>query len=458
MRRFTMSPVRWSLWLIALMAGLGGSVAAAEYSVHDDQIYLLAQDGELFYPRVANAGFLLGADVSSSRRAEVLDRLAAHEINAIRLGVDDAIAREEPLLNLQDEDGYIREAILTRLDALFQEAARRGLGVILGLFDFEDVAAQWPDHRWHSSYGGPCERVRDYFLDNDLQQDAMRRVEQLAERYGGAENLLSWELARGANVFEAFIREDPEIREHVMFWTVLMQDALRQAEPERNLVAISGLPNTFPAQLMRMPDWFFLQFDSSEMDNGLRSLPGYIQQARIFKKPVFVAEADWSGDEDLRPRYVAHYFWLAMAQSSGLFLSPVEKDGRWSFADAALELAANHAHFSTRIHWAGVPRPASRVPIETVPQDAYQIEEVMVGNDRLFWIRRLEPQDAKVQIQLRTVPGKYEYQWFDLEGMAIGRSKSFTLNRIDLRMQSPDFHSQIMGRLRLVERKTNEPD
>lgn len=439
--------------LTVVMATLFAAAPQAEsarYTVHRTNFYLLAKNHELFYPVAANAGHLLR---EPERMAAELDRLAESGVNTVRIAVDDALAASEPYDEWATPEGELRDAVLARLDALFDAAEARELAIILILFDLQTMGERWPSHRFHISQGGPCEELTDFFGMPEMRRKAQRFIAQIARRYQTRSALLAWEIARGANLDEHPALQSPELTHSLGEWLSDAVRTVRQADRARNLTAISCLPNTLPFRVMRAADIVMLSMRSGDVNAAAESLPQYLDFAQERRRPVFLAEAEWLGPEDGRSSYYRVMSMLSLVKSSSMFLSPVLSGDEFRFSGDDLQRTrALTQLYLPLLNLDGEPRPPSRAPVEIRNPDQHVYHETIIGNDRIFWLRRYAPGRDKTQLTFHTVQGFYKYQWLDVEQLQVGPSREFMLIRTYITLESPEYEQEIIGVLRLVRR------
>lgn len=435
------------LFLVACWLAL--PLQANPLRVHPANFYLLQDGRELFYPVGVNASHLLRESVSPSERETQIETWKASGVNTLRLVLDHAIDEAEPLDRLQNEAGRIRDEVLERVDAIVDLAEARNMWVVLALFDLQRAAETWPQSHYHESMGGPCDEFADLYASGTMQEHSVARVGQVVTRYQGR-NIAAFELARGINAWEMYIQGDTEIRLQARLWSTLVADQVQDSNREGHLTALSFLPNTLDLTQIRLTDIVFASFRSGDDDSLFQSVPRFLGYALEYTKPVYISEFLWTGDETRRDSVVSGLYWQSVCKMSSLFLSPDPGQSRLSGFD--LTVAENASRFLPLLEVDGTPRLPSQAPIQVAHEDEYQLEETIVGMDRLFWLRRKSPVNGRTALRFATVEGRYTYLWFEPEQNQIGRQMSFMLTRRSIDMETPEFYEHIWGVLRLDER------
>lgn len=438
-------------FLLVLLACLALPIEARPVTVHRPNFHLLSHNDEILFPFGVNAGFLLRESYPESAMEPALDRWQNDGINTLRISVQDAIRDEDPINRLEQEDGTIVDRVLARLDRLMDAAEERNQWIVLVLFDHERISRGWPHPHYHRSFGGPCTSFADLYQD-DMLERALNRTRQLVAHCQGR-NILAFDIANGINAWERFIREENEIRQHARVWSTLVKDQIHLVNEREHLTAATFLPNTFDLVQVRFTDLIFVAFQSEDEDALLRSLPRFLDYSREYTRPIFVADLQWTGEASRRDAVLSNAFWLAMTRMSSVFLSPVDPTSTTrAFASADRTRISTAQRYLPLLELDGVPRAPSVAPIQVAGADEYQIEEKIVGTDRLFWIRRLSPVTGRTALRFATVEGKYTYQWFEPETRRVGNSHTFALTRRELMLETPEFVEQVWGVLRLDQR------
>ncbi|MFB3785887.1 MAG: cellulase family glycosylhydrolase [bacterium] len=425
--------------------------ARAAIGIHKSNFFMLGRGEEVFYPLAVNASGLMDPSLTEAEMEPVFARWADHHVNTLRIVIDRAFGPGDPLNTYMNRDGRLGEAILTRLDAIFTLAEKYQIYVILALFDTQRMAEHWNESPSNLKNGGECKTLAEWFTKPYSLGQALKRVQQLADRFK-SRNVLAWEIARGANVWDLDPGPELELRDGVVFWVVRVASALREADDQGHLTAISFLPNTYPTTLLNLPQVQvnLLPVESQDPLLAARSVPRFIQSLRDFKKPVFIVEPLWVGSSGNRESFMQYVFWSSFAAGGGMFLSPQLINQREQIGDADLSLLDMLAAFLPEIRLDGVPRPIT-APLEMTPMDTYLSAESLAGYDRIFWFLRKKPAKEKAQLLMRTVEGIYQYQWFDLETGMKYPPNTFRQFRKELRMETPEFERDILGVLRLRE-------
>ncbi len=413
---------------------------------------MLSKDGEIFYPHGVNVGFLMNPALPDDEVSDTIAGLAKAGVNTLRLGIDDAHAPDAALKTYQEKNGRLKEPVLSRLDTLFDAAERHDMFIILSIFDLQTIGERWKDSPYNRANGGACEKLDDFFTSSNQLMRSMERVAQLVSRYK-TRNLLAWELARGANLWELNWRPNYTLMKGVALWTVRMANTIRKEAPD-NPIAISILPNTFPESLFNLPqiDLYFINVIANDAIDTANSIPSYIRAIhKQFKKPVFVVESRWNGEPHEREMFTRNLFWSSFASMSASFLMPQTSSSRERIPDSDLNLIKTLQFVMPGLDLSGVPREIT-VPQKTIPGDTYLIVESLTGYDRIYWILRKQPGKSQAQLEASTIEGVYEKQWFDIEKIKKYPRGKFSLRSKRLLQESPPFERDVLGVLKLVKR------
>ncbi len=447
-----------SLFLLAVLVLNAGS--DADIGRDNTNAFLLSNQGELFYPQGANVGYLLKKSVSPRALDSTLAMLAEAGVNTLRVNLQDALDDGAPLSEMLTRNGLFQDEVIKRFDALLTAAKKHNQYVAPILFDLQSMQQQWDASPFNSANGGPCGAIRGFFAKPMVRLQSLNRAAQIIERFQGR-NILAWELARGANIWDADIRPDAQLQRDVMLWMNLLLDRVVQVNRDQHLTAVSFYPNTLPYELMEFFDVLFVHFRSKAPVLAADSMDNFLQECRKSRRPVFISEAVWNAKPAKRDLFVHTVYWSSLTLNSGVFLSPLERDGQYDFSSFDLLLAKARQAFMPFLDFTGPARPPSRAPVQVMPQDQYIHIENIVGADRLFWLFTRQPGESKAQLNLQTIEGVYDLQWFDIENLEPYERKRFTLLRRELAIETPPFEQSIFGVLRLIKKgevKTkNEP-
>jgi len=152
-------------------------------------------------------------------------------------------------LPVERERGVYDQAACARLDAIFDEAERLGLRIILCIEQHGNLepaggeVARWPEHPYNASNGGPCRSVRDFFSRAEARRLFRNRLRYLAARYGYSTALLAWEifneveyvpLEHGGFAWNEWLVED---------WHSEMSEYLRGEDAHGHLISTSSDPS-----------------------------------------------------------------------------------------------------------------------------------------------------------------------------------------------------------------------
>ncbi|MBN2329892.1 MAG: hypothetical protein JXR73_22320 [Candidatus Omnitrophica bacterium] len=426
-------------------------------SIHPDNFLMLGQEKEIFFPQAVNADFLLSPDLSIDQINQTLANWSSAGINTLRLRLDSLHAPDDPLDLYLEKNGRFKESILTTMDRLLEAAEQHKLHVILVLFDVQRLGEHWDSSPYNKTQGGPVESMADWFIDPSMLSKAIERTRQIIERYKN-QNILAWEIARGANVWEQNKRPNYALMDGVNFWVVRLGNLIRKEDDQRHLTALSFLPNTLPEMLLGLPQiqLHFIQVEAGNARLAAQSIPPYLHSIRsLYKKPIFIVETTWKGDEENRALFMHSTFWGSLAYGSSTFLTPLRRGNAFQISSSDLAMLHTWNFFQPEFNWAGIPRPISS-PAQLNPPDSYTLVESIFGYDRFFWIDRNQPAQSKAIVSLQTVEGYYSIQWFDPQTGIKSPLNSFRLLRNTLTLQTPEFERGVFGVLRLLKRKPSQ--
>ncbi|MEW6235409.1 MAG: DUF4038 domain-containing protein [Candidatus Omnitrophota bacterium] len=464
--RFFMK-IAYFLLLFPLFVVTGGAYGGEAISIHKANFYLFEKEGKPFFPIGANAGFLMNLRLTDKEAERDIAEWSGNGINVLRIAIDSALNSGALLSEVETSDGELTSAVLSRLDFLIHAAEKRGMAVILILFDLQSMSENWEHHPYNRSQGGWRANLSDFFLLQKSRSQAIRRTKQLTARYKNRP-ILAWEIARGADAWNSEAKPDKETIYSAQVWFERIAKEIETNDPGR-LKSISFMPNTLPTALqpelmglVSLADFFLLHIRSKDAYVAAQSASQYIQMARDCKKPVFIGESTWTGRENEYEEFIRNIFWSAAASCSGSFLTPIEGRDGFRIPDSSRALCATLLDFLSYVELGGRPRPPSKSPIQAEPKDACLLVESMAGNDRIFWLLRKKPGLGQVQLTFHTIEGIYEYQWFDTESRGKGRNKEFQLRRQQLILQSPEFMRDCLGILRFkksfeIKKEPNQP-
>lgn len=428
-------------------------------SIHPVNFYMLGKGQEVFYPLAINADFLFSPGLTAEQIDQTLAKWSALGINTLRIRIDSLHAPDDPLNLFLEENGRLKPEIVSRLDGLIDAAKQHNMFVILVLFDVQRLAIRWDSSPYQKANGGSFEQLTEWFTDTSQLSKSLEYVTQLVERYK-ERNILSWELARGANVWDLNSRSNNRLMEGVSFWVVRMANQIRKVDDRSHPIALSFLPNSYPHTLLGLPQisLHFLQIESGNDLLLAQSVAPYINSIRnIYKKPCFVVEHSWLGEAGNRDSLMYNLVWASFATGSAAFYSPVNRDNQFHISDSDFQLIQTLKWFLPEIDLSGVPRPIVS-PAELVPKDSYLSVESIFGYDRIFWILRKQPATAKAFLSLNTIEGKYRMSWMDpLTGIK-HPLMNFNQLRKSLKFQTPEFERSLLGVLRLVKRAEPKKD
>ncbi len=448
-----MKPIRL-LILLLLLAIVGNAYPAGKpITIHSTNFYLPGLDKDVFYPKAINADFLMNPDIAPEYINKTFETWTQKGINTIRIRVDSMHAPDDPLDLYQSSDGQLKPVIIARLDALIESAEKHNLYIVLVLFDLQRLGANWDKSPYNTANGGSCAKLSDWFNQPTQVSLSLNRTEQLVNRYA-EHNIFAWEIGRGSNVWDLSKRPNNKLMESVPYWLIRHANLILKIDNPRHLLALSFLPNTYPDTLLGLPHFqmHFIQIEAQNTLQTAMSVAPYLNSIREkFKKPVFVVEHNWKGNPAEREEFVHNLFWSSFAACSGMFLSPVQTKGQYQVADYDLRQIQVLDFFLPQLKLNGAPRQIT-VPIKISQEDSYLIVESLIGYDRFFWLLRKSPSQDKAILNLMTVEGKYQKQWFDIDAMRKFPIQDFTLLRKSLMIESVPFERSVFGVLRLIKR------
>ncbi|MGC9328160.1 MAG: hypothetical protein ACP5I1_11040 [Candidatus Hinthialibacter sp.] len=427
-------------------------------SIHPGNFFMLGQGKDIFYPQAVNADFLLSPDLSIEQINDTLADWSSSGINTLRLRLDSLHAPGDPLELYLDKNGRFQEGILSTMDRLLEAAEEHNLHVILVLFDLQRLGEHWDSSPYNKAHGGPVESLSEWFTDSSMLSKAIERTKQIVERYKNR-NILAWEIARGANVWEQNKRPNYALMDGVNFWVIRLGNLIRKEDDQRHLTALSFLPNTLPEMLLGLPQikLHFIQVEAGDAQLAAQSIPPYLHSIRsLYKKPIFIVESRWKGEAWERDLFMRSTFWASLAYGSSTFLSPIRRGDSYQLAAPDLEILHTWNFFQPEFNWAGQPRPITS-PAQLTPPDSYTLVESIFGYDRFFWIERKQPAQSKAIVSLQTVEGNYSIQWFNPKSGVKSPIQTFQLLRKTLTLQTPEFEHGVFGVLRLLKRKPQQP-
>lgn len=160
-------------------------------------------DGTPFVPIGMNLAWWVSPD-PTLQIERALGRMAASGMNWARLWlthVGDGLTIEWGRYHRSghfDGLGTYSLAAAARLDRIFAEAARLGIGVQLVLWQHSQLEclshSAWPENPYRDVNGGPCHSSREFFTSPEAVLLSDRRLRYLAARYGAYESLFAWEI------------------------------------------------------------------------------------------------------------------------------------------------------------------------------------------------------------------------------------------------------------------------
>jgi hypothetical protein len=440
------------VFLILLSAAISYS-ADEVISIHPTNFFMLRKGREVFYPLAVNADYLFSPTLTGGQVDRTLAEWESLGINTLRIRVDSLHAPEDPLNLFQEENGRLKPEILSKLDRLIDAAKKHNMFVVLVLFDVQRLAMKWDSSPENKTNGGSIAKLTDWFTDNSCLTKAIERATQLVEQYK-ARNILSWELARGANVWEMNQKIDNSLLESVSFWVVRLANQIMKVDDRRHPIALSFIPNTYPDTLLGLPQisLHFLQIEARDDRVLAQSMEPYINGIRNrYKKPVFIVDHNWNGDRVNREACMSNLVWASFACCSAAFLSPINRDNQFHIPDSDFQLIQSLKHFMPEVDLSGAPRPIA-APCEPTPKGSFLCVESILGYDRLIWMLRMKPEQTSATLSLNTIEGKYSMNWMDPLTLAKRPIMRFNQLRKSLQLQAPDFERSLFGVLRLEKR------
>ncbi len=443
--------------LIALLICSVSAHGADTISVHKTNFFVYEQNGEPFFPVGANVSHLMNPSIPKAEVHEQLLELSGDGINTLRISPDYGYRIGLKRENVEKNNGELNDEVIKRLDFIVDRASQKNLALILTLFDVQTIVQQWESHPYNESNGGWCSSLVEVFKSSNSRSNFKNRTRQLANRYKD-KNILAWEVARGIDVWSGMEKPPTELKYGVFGWFQQTVQNIKNNDPG-HLIALSFYPNTLPMQIfteyaniISLVDTFFLHIRSNNSQLAIKSIQNYIKTARDYRKPIFIAETTWTGQDARFNQYVHNAFWTAAASCSGMFLSPIESMGNERIPGEFRHLCVNLLEFLSYLKLDGKPRPPAPSPITIKPEKSFLIVESMLGQDQIFWVKRNVPSDTKAQLVFNTVVGIYEYQWFYTEKRGLGPTKQFRSPRTIITLQTPEFGHDCIGVLRLIKK------
>jgi len=178
---------------------------------------------------------------------EQLDQVAAAGANCVRIWLAPWFLPLEGYgEGLQRGPGRYDPRASALLDAILRRCEARGLCVILCLEqhgNFQPAGGEtglWPRHPYNRANGGPCDSVRDFFVNAEARRLFRQKLRYLIARYGASTALLGWELF---NEVELMPFEAGTFGDHlpaILDWHRQMSAFLRSEDPYRHLVLTSA--------------------------------------------------------------------------------------------------------------------------------------------------------------------------------------------------------------------------
>jgi hypothetical protein len=443
-------PFILTVLFVAFLVAQTGDCASI-YKRHNTNFFCFSKNNELFFPVGANTSPLMDPMYPEKMIPFLLHSWAEAGINTVRICVDDYQPGKGLYPQFENEDGTLKAPVIERIQLILAAAKENNLAVVLVFFDTASMAQNWKEHGYNKSNKGPCAEIADFFTSPQMLGRATKRIKQLVETCN-SEDILAWEMARGINIWEMGIKVGTETSLNVEFWSFRMTDTLRRADQMNHLVAFSYVPNTLPLTFMAVGyvDVNFLHIRGSDPHTVAASMPPLLEIARDHKKPVFIAEISSPKAPQHRAEITRNVFWSSLALCSGSFLSPLPLKDGGKITGEDLALAKNAQPFLDFLDLDGVPRPASRVPIEINTKGRYQLVEGMQGRDWIFWLLRPDAGEETPNLTFRTVEGEYLYRWFDTETGEAHDAKQFLLIRKYVTLAVPPFGHDTLGVLRLL--------
>ncbi|MBD3265962.1 hypothetical protein GF373_04775, partial [bacterium] len=276
----------------------------------------------MFFPIGANASEFMSPSFPAKAIDPLLQTWADAGINTLRICLDD-FASLEAWDEYENQDGTLKKAAVDRLETLLQAAQKHNMASVISFFDLQRMALHWDTHAYNRKNNGPCANLADFFIKPVMLGRATKRIRQIVN-IANDYPILAYELARGINIWERVRNTKADTPKRVEFWAFRIAETLHRADRDNHLIALNYVPNTLPITLMRAP-YIHINFLSVQSKNPIvaaKSTAQFIQVARDYKKPVFIAEINWSGDGAGRAELIRNVFWASVASCSGSFLTP----------------------------------------------------------------------------------------------------------------------------------------
>ena len=203
----------------------------------DDGNYFVHDTGDAFIG-IGLAGQMWGGDRHNclQRYKSILSDLAAFGGNYTSVNVETlgggvfGLDGRAPLGANYDQENA------ARLDYMVQMAERRGIAIVVNLFQTSLYSAKhWANSRFNSARGGPCQSAVEFFTHPEAKGLQKQLLRYIVARWGHSPSVAVWELCNEVNYSQAF-RTDPAI---VRDWHREMAAYLHEIDPNRHLVSTS---------------------------------------------------------------------------------------------------------------------------------------------------------------------------------------------------------------------------
>ncbi len=186
-----------------------------------------------------------------------------------------------------------------QLDHVIELARHHGIQVMLSIQSHGEFSltnnSVWVDSAYNVANGGPLERPRDLFTDEEARQLFKRRLRYIVGRWGYAPNVMTWELWNEVDLV------DQPAHPAVADWHVEMATELHQLDPYDRLISTSTslsdalTPGSASNALWELDVIDYAQahyysFDGNPAD-FTQIFPRLTRRLARYGKPAFISEA-----------------------------------------------------------------------------------------------------------------------------------------------------------------------
>ncbi|MBM4082059.1 MAG: DUF5060 domain-containing protein, partial [Planctomycetes bacterium] len=313
-------------------------------------------------------------------------------------------------------------AIAQRLDEAMAEAQKRGVKVILTLFDHHPQKFNWERSAFNVLNGGFCTKPADLFTNLRTRDIQFRMVDYVVNRYGAFANLLAWEfwnevdLVPGADLGN----DKPAVK-----WHRDLAQHLAEADPYGHIRFTSFSSGVIDAEWFAEPWNEVISFHHYAAYGGgnERNVDEKLHQAlgdlRELEKPIVVAELGHQKKKNdmsaAKGEFLRVAMWSTVFQGNYFIL--------WDDADFRI-MPETRQHVRHLTSFAAAHGLAALHPIvgpSPIAQGeglrAWQLADEGTGRKHAVYVRSTRAGAAQVtgaRLALRVRdPGTYRVRWFD---------------------------------------------